>query len=96
MDDDTEKILQEAVRIMWDADYAQADALLAPHADKHPAVATMYSQSMWIRVRSLFFLLAPLSTYCFYAQALISETADDSKDAFDRMDRVLLTELHEN
>jgi len=44
------EILQEVVKILWDADYAKADELLAPHKDNHPAVATMYAQSMWLRV----------------------------------------------
>jgi hypothetical protein len=50
MEDEVNEVLQEVVKILWDADYAKADALLAPHKDKHPAVATMYAQSMWLRV----------------------------------------------
>ena len=50
MEDEVNEILQEVVKILWDADYAKADELLAPHKDNHPAVATMYAQSMWLRV----------------------------------------------
>ena len=51
------EILQEVVKILWDADYAKADELLAPHKDNHPAVATMYAQSMWLRVHPPLFIL---------------------------------------
>ncbi|ELR21780.1 tetratricopeptide repeat domain containing protein [Acanthamoeba castellanii str. Neff] len=49
MEDEVNEILQEVVKILWNADYAKADELLAPHKDNHPAVATMYAQSMWLR-----------------------------------------------
>jgi hypothetical protein len=56
MEDEVNEILQEVVKILWDADYAKADELLAPHKDNHPAVATMYAQSMWLRVHPPLFI----------------------------------------
>lgn len=69
MEDEVNEILQEVVKILWNADYAKADELLAPHKDNHPAVATMYAQSMWLR-------------------AVVTETAEESKEAFERMEAV--------
>jgi hypothetical protein len=65
MEDEVNEILQEVVKILWNADYAKADELLAPHKDNHPAVATMYAQSMWLRVHPLFPLLLDSCIYLY-------------------------------
>lgn len=52
MEDDLEATLAEAVRILWTADYARVDDLLAAHIDQHPAAATIYAESMWLRVHT--------------------------------------------